>query len=130
MERPIITSFSGRVLTTTQYLYGLNHWHGRPINVYLEQRRLWQKVLAGSWALWGIQEKVGGRRFLMVRRFVADSRKLIKDKDNLIGSLKPLKDILVKERVFIDDADSYLDFDIKQEIDKENPRVEIEVTQV
>ncbi len=80
--------------------------------------------------MWGIQEKVGGRRFLMVRRFVADSRKLIKDKDNLIGSLKPLKDILVKERVFIDDADSYLDFDIKQEIDKENPRVEIEVTQV
>ncbi|TSK07741.1 MAG: hypothetical protein FPO08_00035 [Geobacter sp.] len=126
----VTTSTSGQVLITTQYLYGLNHWHGRPINVYLEQRRLWQKVLAGSWALWGIQAKVGGRRFLMVRRFVADSRKLIKDRDNLVGSIKPLKDILVKERVFIDDADCYLEFDIKQQIDKENPRVEIEVTQL
>lgn len=127
VERQVVTSSSGRVLTTTQYLYGLNHWHGRPLHVYLEQRRAWENVLDGTWAPWGRQAKEGGKRFLVVRRFVADSRKLIKDRDNLVGCLKPLKDILVKQQVFTDDQDCYLEFDIKQEIDKENPRVEIEV---
>jgi len=127
VERQILTTTSGCVLITTQYLYGMNHWHGRPLYVYLEQRRAWEKVLAGTWALWGVQEKEGGKRFLMVRRFVANSRCLVKDKDNLIGAMKPLKDILVTQRVFKDDQDCFLDFDIKQEIDKENPRVELEV---
>lgn len=127
VEKQIITTTSGRVLITTQYLYGLNHWHGRPINVYLEQRRAWEKVLSGTWALWGLQDKAKDRRFLMVRRYVPTSRCLIRDRDNLVGGLKPLKDVLVKERVFTDDADCYLEFDVKQEIDKENPRIEIEV---
>ena len=51
---PVVTITSRRVLITTQYLYGLNHWHGRPINVYLEQRRAWEKVFSGTWAVWGV----------------------------------------------------------------------------
>lgn len=126
-ERPIVTTASGRVLVTTLYLHGLNHWHGRPLHVYLKQRRAWEKVLAGTWGLWGMQAKDPGRRFLMVRRFVGSPRGMIRDRDNLIGCLKPVKDVLVKQGVFVDDEDCYLEFDIRQEVDKENPRVEIEI---
>ena len=38
-----------------------------------------------------------------------------------------MKDVLVRQRVFVDDEDAFVDFDVKQEIHKENPRVEIEV---
>jgi len=82
-------------------------------------------VLAGTWALWGKQEKVGEKRLLLVRRYVASPRCLVKDCDNLVGALKPLKDVLVDQRVFFDDEDKYLNFEIEQEVDRINPRVEI-----
>jgi hypothetical protein len=117
-EKPVCTSHLGRILTTTQYLEGMNHWHGRPRYVYAAQKGIWRKVLAGTWALWGKQEKVGEKRLLLVRLYVASPRCLIKDCDNLVGAL---------QRVFFNDEDKYLKFLIEQEVDRINPRVEIEV---
>jgi len=124
---PVKTSHSGQVLTTTRYLNGLNFWHGRPPFVYLQERRAWELILAGTWALWGKQKKEEGKRLLLVRRFVVAPRCLIKDHDNLVGGIKPVKDMLVRQGVFIDDADKYLEFDIQQEVDSVDPRVEIEI---
>jgi Holliday junction resolvase RusA-like endonuclease len=52
---------------------------------------------------------------------------LIADRDNLVGALKPLKDTLVRFGILTDDTDADVEFSVEQEIDRGNPRVEIEV---
>jgi hypothetical protein len=93
--------------------------------VYLAERRKWEMILAGTWALWGVHKE--GKRVLLVRRFVQDQRGIILDADNRTASIKPLKDTLVKFGVLRNDTDDDVEFSVEQEIDKNNPRVEIEV---
>ena len=52
---------------------------------------------------------------------------MVKDRDNLIGGIKLVKDLLVESGVLLDDTDELCAFDVVQHIDRENPRVEIEV---
>ena len=118
------TWHSGRILFTTAYLDSLNAWHGRPRYEYTKIRKKWEAVLFGSIHLWG---GGGGRRVLLVRRYVSSPRQLIKDRDNLVGSIKPVKDVLVRFRVLVDDTDADVEFDVQQFVDRENPRTEIEV---
>lgn len=120
----IRTWHSGRVLVTTAYLDSLNAWHGRPRYVYTRIRKKWEAVLSGTVHLWG---RPNGKRQLLVRRFVSSSRQLIADRDNLVGALKPLKDSLVRFGILADDTDADVEFSVEQEIDRGNPRVEIEV---
>lgn len=67
-------------------------------------------------------------RYLNVKRYVANSQSLIKDRDNLIGGLKPIKDVLTRMKIFVDDCDKWLTFDIVQGVDASNLRIEIEVS--
>lgn len=115
----------GAVFSTTKPLHSMNHWHGRPRHIYLQYKNEWRKVLAGTWALWG---KATGKRTLIVTRYVASQGHLIKDDDNRIGAIKPVKDLLVDMGVLIDDTSEHVVFDVRQLIDRENPRTEIEVT--
>lgn len=57
---------------------------------------------------------------------MANKSGLIRDEDNRIGSLKPMKDVLTRMGVFVDDSDEFLDFTIEQGVDP-RPRVEITV---
>ena len=116
--------YRGGIFVTTQSLYSMNHWHGRPRHIYTAYRREWEKVLTGTWALWG---KAAGKRHLQVHRFVASEGHMVKDRDNLIGALKPVKDVLVKIGVLLDDTDELCSFDIQQHIERQ-ARVEIEVS--
>lgn len=111
---------------TTAYMPSSNHWHGRPRHVYLAERKKWEMILSGTWALWGVQSSAG-KRVLTVRRFVHDQRGLIADGDNRSAAIKPLKDTLVKFGVLRNDTDDDVMFTVEQEIDKNNPRVEIEI---
>jgi Holliday junction resolvase RusA-like endonuclease len=93
--------------------------------VYLGERRKWDHVFRGTLFLWGAQGE--GRRVVEVRRFVAASRHLVKDRDNLVGGIKPLKDCLVRAGVLRDDRDVDVVFSVVQSVDAVNPRVEVEV---
>jgi hypothetical protein len=104
----------------------MNHWHGRPRHVYLNYKKEWERVLTGTWALWG---RAAGKRRLIVTRYVASEGHLVADRDNLVGAIKPLKDLLVKSGVLRDDTDNDVEFEVQQFIDRVNPRTEIEVTE-
>lgn len=121
---PVRIWYHGAVFVCTKYLYSLNYWHGKARHVYSRYRKEWETVLAGTWALWG---KADGKRSLLVRRYVAYEKDLVCDRDNLVGALKPVKDVLVRSGVLLDDTDELVEFDIQQAIDRGNPRVEIEV---
>lgn len=75
-----------------------------------------------AFLIWGPAE---GKRFLQIKRLVRDKRHLIMDRDNLVASAKPLKDVLTRNRVLIDDSDEYLEFTVDQSIDADNPRTEV-----
>jgi hypothetical protein len=115
----------GNRLITTLYLDSLNAWNNKPRYLYTNIRNRWQKVLHNAVYIWGRPE---GKRVLQVRRLVRDKRCLILDRDNLIGSLKPVKDVLTRCQVLIDDSDEFLDFTVEQDVDAENPRTEIILT--
>lgn len=102
----------------------MNHWHGRPAYAYQSYKREWRKVLAGTWALWGTAT---GKRTLIVTRYVASQGHMIVDSDNRIGAIKPVKDLLVEMGVLTDDTDADVSFEVRQFIDKSNPRTEIEI---
>lgn len=120
------TWHEGMALITTQYLASLNAWNNKPRYHYTAERKAWEAVLSGTVFLWG---KAKGKRRLTVKRLVKNRSGLIKDRDNLIGALKPMKDILTRMGVFVDDSDEFLFFSIEQGVDK-NPRVEITVGDV
>jgi len=117
------TWHEGTTLITTQYLSSLNAWNNKPRYHYTAERKAWEAVLAGTVFLWG---RAKGKRILTVRRLVKNRNGLIKDRDNLVGSLKPIKDILTRMGVFVDDSDEFLTFSIEQAVSK-NPRVELTV---
>ena len=122
--KPVRTWFEEKEFCTTKYLYSLNHWHGRPLAVYLDYKKQWRKVLTGSVFLWG---RAKGKRFLSVRRIVRSANHLIKDRDNLEGAVKPIKDLLVSEGVLLEDEDSHVRFEISQEVGKvEHVRIFVE----
>jgi hypothetical protein len=102
----IVTQHVGMTLSTNCYLYSPNHWHGRPLAVYLEQKRKWRQVLDGTWALWGKQGMA--RRQVVVIRQVTTEEHLIMDDDNLRFCLKPLLDNLKHQGVIKDDAREYI----------------------
>lgn len=120
---PVRTWHEGKTLLTTQPLASLNAWNNKPRYHYLKQRKAWEKTLAGTVFLWG---RAQGKRRLTVKRIVQGRNGLIKDRDNLVGGLKPIKDVLTRMGVFVDDSDEYLTFEIIQGVDKA-PRVEITV---
>lgn len=122
-EANVRTWHEGMTLITTQPLASLNAWNNKPRYHYLQQRKAWEKVLAGTVFLWG---RAKSKRRLSVRRLVEGKNWLIKDRDNLIGGLKPLKDVLTRMGVFVDDSDEFLEFEISQGVDPK-PRVEITV---
>ena len=116
----------GRLLVTTAYLFSSNHWHGRPRGVYLAERRKWDSVFTGTWALWG-KQGVEKRRVL-VRRYVESKAGLIKDQDNRSGAMKPVLDALRRRGVLRDDTEADVSFDIQQEVVPfGSGRVEVEV---
>lgn len=119
------TWHAGKVLMTTAYLPSSNHWHGRPRYVYLQERKKWEQILVGTWALWGVQGE--DKRTLLVRRFVSNQNSMILDYDNRVAAIKPLKDTLIKVGVLKDDTDEFCAFQVEQFIDSSNPRTEIEV---
>lgn len=102
-----VTRYEGNKLVTTAYLYSPNHWHGRPLHVYLAQKRKWREVLDGTWALWGKQKVL--RRQVTVMRQVTAEDDLIMDDDNLRFSLKPLLDNLKYHSIIIDDSREYIE---------------------
>ena len=120
------THHVGKTLVTTAYLNSINHWHGRPRGVYLAERKKWEAILRGTWALWGLAGDE--KRILAVRRFVQAEKNLIKDRDNLVGAIKPVKDALVRVGVLKDDTDAHVTFSIEQFVDAKNARIEIEIT--
>jgi hypothetical protein len=122
---PTTSHTDGNKLVTTQYLYSLNKWNNKPRFHYVAVRRSWEKVLYNSVYLFG---RATGKRLLVIKRIVPSKKHLIKDRDNLFGSIKPIKDILTKQGVFIDDSDNFLSFEISQEVSKTDPRVELTVT--
>lgn len=126
VEEYVRTWHEGKVLCTTAYLYSANHWHGRPIHVYLKQKKKWRDILAGTWALWGKQGQ-GMRRIVVTRQVVAPEH-IIADDDNLRFALKPLLDSLKLHGVIKDDAREYiLEPEITQEVG-DTPLVTMEVT--
>ena len=68
-----------------------------------------EKLLTGMEFVWG-QGKA--HRLLNVKRDVADSHSLIKNRDNLVGGFKPIKEVLARMSMFINDSDEWLTFDI------------------
>ena len=112
---------------TTAYLESLNAWNNKPRQHYVRERKKWQRVFEGTLFLWG--RGVGRRKLVVVRR-VSSAQQLIKDRDNLVGSLKPCKDILTRIGVLRDDSDIWLEFEISQDVDKTYPRVEFQVTDI
>ncbi len=114
---------SGDILVTTKPLLSMNSWHGKKPHVYLSYKREWSKILTGTWALWG---KATGKRELKVRSYVRHEGHLIKDADNRIGAIKPLKDILVSNGVLLDDTDKLVTFTVEQFVGE--PRTELEVS--
>lgn len=120
------TWHNGKTLCTTAYMYSSNHWHGRPRYVYLAERKKWEQVLAGTWALWGQQGDQ--RRSVVVRRFVESAGGIILDQDNISAATKPIWDALRKHGVLVDDTESHLSFSVEQSIVPTGQgRVEIEV---
>lgn len=113
------------LIVTTKFLHGLNRWNNKNRENYVYEREAWKRIFKNVVMLWG---KAEGKRYLQVKRIVANRQSLITDRDNLIGALKPLKDALTKQGVFIDDSDEFLTFDIDQGVDPSLPRVEIRVT--
>ena len=105
-EEIINTRHEGKTIITTAYLYSPNHWHGRPLAVYLAEKRKWKQVLDGTWALWGRQG--AERRQVVVTRQVTQEEHLINDDDNLRFCLKPLHDVLKHYGVIKDDAREYI----------------------
>lgn len=112
----------GNCLITTKYLDSLNAWNNQPRYKYMNIRKTWERVLSNAFYIWG---KPVGKRLLQVKRIVKNRRHLILDRDNLVGSAKPLKDVLVRNGVLIDDSDEYLEFTVNQEVDPDNPRTEV-----
>lgn len=119
---PVRVAVIGNKLVTNQYLSSLNAWNNKPRYLYSKEKKKWEKVLAGAVYIWGLAE---GKRALTVMRFVESRRNLIKDFDNRVGALKPVKDVLVATGVLVDDSDEYLEFTVDQDVDPGNPRTEI-----
>ena len=105
-EETINTWYAGKALTTSAYLYSPNHWHGRPLAVYMAEKKKRKQVLDGIWALWGKQG--AERRQVVVTRQVTTEEHLIMDDDNLRFGLKPLLDNLKFYGIVIDDAREYI----------------------
>jgi len=123
------TWHEGRELLTTAFLYSSNHWHGRPRGVYLAERKKWEGVFTGTWALWGKQG--AEKRAVTVRRFVESKAGLIKDQDNKSGAMKPVLDALRKHGVLRDDTEADVSFTVHQEVvPAGSGRVEIEVVKL
>ncbi len=83
-----------------------NKWirHPNSRKIYMGVKRKWKGILSNSGYHFG---KAEGKRQIYVIRHIKDRRSLY-DEDNMVGSLKPLIDSLVKEGVFIDDKPQYL----------------------
>jgi hypothetical protein len=105
-EEIVNTRHEGKTIVTTAYLYSPNHWHGRPLAVYMAEKRKWRQFLDGTWALWGRQGTE--RRQVVVTRQVTQEEHLINDDDNLWFSLKPVLDCLKHYGVIVDDAREYI----------------------
>ena len=52
---------------------------------------------------------------------------MILDDDNFAGAMKPIFDVLVAQRVLSDDTRNHVVRSIFQDVDRNNPRIEIEV---
>ena len=65
---------------------------------------------------------------MIITRFVKDHRCILKDRDNRDAAAKPVKDVLVRIGVLVDDTDELLEYEVRQEIDRDNPRTEITIT--
>jgi len=122
----VTTTFKGKQLCTTAYLYSPNSWHGRPLHVYLAQKRKWRLVFEGTWALWGRQTIM--RRRITVVRQVTSEDSFISDDDNLRFCLKPLLDNLKAQGVIVDDARQYIDEPIISQVLGGRQMVTVEVT--
>lgn len=119
---PIQTCVVGNRLITTLYLSSLNAWNNRPRYLYTNERKKWERVLRGAEHIWG---RATGKRTLLILRLVPSRKHLLSDFDNLIGSTKPVKDVLTRSGVLLDDSDDLLEFEVRQDVDRDNPRTEI-----
>jgi hypothetical protein len=114
---PVVNTWNeGKTLYTTLFVHGLNRWNNKNRSHYYAVRKSWEAVLAGTVFLWG---RAKGKRLLTVTRTVKNKSHLITDHDNLVGCLKPIKDVLTRQGVFIDDDDVNLTYVITQEVGKE-----------
>ena len=124
--RPVMTWHKENRLFTTKYFYSVNHWHGRPRYVYLNYKKEWLSVLAGTWALWG---NAKGKRRVIIYRQVSASKKIISDFDNLVAGCKPILDILTQQGVIQDDTTDDIELHISQGVGIEDI-VEIKVEDI
>ncbi len=115
-KAPVRTWPEGKTLVTSFLAPGLNAWNNKPRLHYLKVRKQWEAILTGTVFLWG---KAQGKRRLTLKRVVTSRAHLIKDDDNLEGALKPIKDVLTREKVLIDDSPEYLERNITQTLGPE-----------
>lgn len=122
------TAFNGRTLVTTARIEGLNKWNNKDRHAYLMERQKWKRILnCGAVYVWGIAK---GRRRVTVTRYVANRTGLIRDADNLASCLKPVKDVMTRMQLLIDDSMEFMDSDVFQQIDSSFPRTEILVEDI
>lgn len=94
-----------------------NKKNGR--HIYNGIKKTWARVLTNAVYHLG---RATGPRTVRIRRYVS-SRSHLMDRDNLVGSCKPLLDEIVDQDILIDDNTDMLTLDVEQE--KGIPRVEI-----
>lgn len=117
-----------KVLMSTAEVVSPNTWVNKrfAMRIYAGERKKWERALSGAVYFFGPHDN--RKRELIVRRIVNDRRRFLPDKTNREGAMKPLEDALVKLGVLRDDRDKWLfRHDLIQEVDKANPRTEIEV---
>ncbi len=99
---PVVVEGQKSFLVRGYDLVSPNAWvrHPNSRSVYMGVKKRWKGILKNSVYHFG---KAKGKRQITVVRHVKDKRSLY-DEDNMVGSLKPMIDSLVKEGVFIDDT--------------------------
>lgn len=107
--------------------------HGRLLRMpWRERLKLKNELLQEVWA--ETFDKISHTEIIKPKRYRLNimvyqpTRRM--DKDNLYASCKLLIDALRKLGLIYNDSPRWLDLDIQQDLDHDNPRVEIDITEL